>query len=1372
MDHNMIPGRKNSRSGLSAAEFERNLFYWLEDRGLLDELRAHLRQQMVKALNDTSLGPNPSRRLKQSVSPKIQAINLLVAEFLLHQDYHYTLSVFTSEVPLLRSAPEFIKSASQISDQNSTQNETTPYFKHQELKDILEILGLSMDTEVGNKIYSQYQDNSEGTALLTCIFQNVHFVLKSRTHVMENNSSQTEFPTRDSDSDRSFKDAGSSSNGKKSVKRMAELYNAEMQEILFQSQMKSQHIKQLQEEIRRFQESEIKKVKSEEEAKYAKELTLRESRMQAEFNHREEEIARKLKNAEDRLLRKKQSLDEELQKRQEELSEQEIQLNNQRIIVTQNQQQLEKREEELENQERAIEELKRQEELKLAERSSEIDMRQQQLLQEYERLHVERETLSYMQHQFEENRRQFAIEASQSLAHAKSQTNFLHELQQLYAHLHHEVMTTRNKVDNVVEQQTHPTRLQQPVERIDKGLQTTLPLPVDEPAGAAESEILPVHDREMELTAVDSQRELQQQNQYLSQLLREMQTENEQLRGHIRQQRLRIDELTSHAAHLANQLEDAHVAVTLLSHQQTLESSPTNQQVYLSAASGTITAPPLTAPSSTSPPQPPPPPPPPLPPRHEPSTVVQSVQSHQLGAGEELQYMTPPSTQPFIPPFPASTQSSSHSQRREGHKKPPRRLMVYSNTSSSEETSPTEEILQEARRRLRRLEEESEAVDRSYRDFRMRQSENLSAAGSLIFSPLRPPPAFLTSNHSGYGSFTASQPVYSFAETGSHSYHTASNFRNIYDYTNRLPQRIQTWFNPLFPRTYIPPLFQTARLPSTSSFTFGNRTQNQYTFSQRLSTTATVDSTSTIVSPRISTNCPSYRFVPDDFPTRASTVDTSAATIVQPQLSTSRTVQMSKLDSTPSRSNRGASLSQTNLLDMYNLAPIEPHSSSQETKNVTFGNLKTVTVYSSPQVSSQIQDLVDRVDEPRQDQTTNDNIHPHAATLSLETNKTVSTTISTSTVQSESEREIWSKDILKEIDDLQSCAAGSSASSTQDEWVSSHIKKKHSYRNIRKTNGKRNKSGLSSDSILKLKQKSSSHSSTDSGSGSDIIKETKSTDRVKSDITSDNQALLEKLFPLSEEIKSLPSTSHDDNKSSFLASSGTSQMTGSEGFSHILSSNISNTSSGIKELGLESEEFALESSSATGTINERISNKSFFDASADIQPIQEEDISSEKTGTQVTVRTKEADTVNSLLNTVHIVVTIDQDVGKTIADIGTDVTDGSHQVSIGATSSGIHLTSLTEQDDDDHIGLTVGNENKNLQVMQKGSEERETLRHDTQSRDGSVNVSEDSDVSKDHKLTSLEAEKDLAAESVAEDSDQPISIGEESKKDDSSKDFW
>jgi hypothetical protein len=118
----------------------------------------------------------------------------------------------------------------------------------------MEILGLPLDTEVGNQICLQYQDNSKNAALLTCIAQNISLVLKSTSQIGKKNllsdPSRTG-PTQDSKINMKCDDEDCSNKESNSATQLVDLYNAEMREVLYQSQLKSQHIKQLQEEIRR-----------------------------------------------------------------------------------------------------------------------------------------------------------------------------------------------------------------------------------------------------------------------------------------------------------------------------------------------------------------------------------------------------------------------------------------------------------------------------------------------------------------------------------------------------------------------------------------------------------------------------------------------------------------------------------------------------------------------------------------------------------------------------------------------------------------------------------------------------------------------------------------------------------------------------------------------------------------------------------------------------------------------------------------------------------------------------------------------------------------------------------------------------------------
>jgi TolA-binding protein len=106
------------------------------------------------------------------------------------------------------------------------------------------------------------------------------------------------------------------------------------------------------------------------------------------------------------------------------------------------------------------------------------------------RLIAERETVSHMQRELEEHRLQL-VEAS------RSQALFVRDLQQQCAHLHLELDAARQELNSVTElksQKSSQTRHHHSVEKVDKGLQTALPLPMEDLATAV-PERLPAQDK-------------------------------------------------------------------------------------------------------------------------------------------------------------------------------------------------------------------------------------------------------------------------------------------------------------------------------------------------------------------------------------------------------------------------------------------------------------------------------------------------------------------------------------------------------------------------------------------------------------------------------------------------------------------------------------------------------------------------------------------------------------------------------------------------------------------------------------------------------------------------------------------------------------
>lgn len=172
------------RNELSAEEFQRRLYAWFEDRGLLSDLRAHMRMQMINALKDSALGT--IGQTKQSISPKIQAINLLIAEFLLRQDCHYSLSVFSAEMPSINVLPEL---PSCVANKYPTESSAQWRFAENDMWDILETLGVARNSDEGTEIVNRYYDSSNEDSLLTCLMRLMHKTLKGRDSGIDNRPS-------------------------------------------------------------------------------------------------------------------------------------------------------------------------------------------------------------------------------------------------------------------------------------------------------------------------------------------------------------------------------------------------------------------------------------------------------------------------------------------------------------------------------------------------------------------------------------------------------------------------------------------------------------------------------------------------------------------------------------------------------------------------------------------------------------------------------------------------------------------------------------------------------------------------------------------------------------------------------------------------------------------------------------------------------------------------------------------------------------------------------------------------------------------------------------------------------------------------------
>ncbi|KPJ18821.1 hypothetical protein RR48_05759 [Papilio machaon] len=92
----------NIKDDKSSENFQKFIYELFEKNGVLSDLRAYLRGHIVNVLKNVNTDDTPmcQKHFAQRLELTYQALNILVAEYLLRLDFTYSLSVFVSEIPL------------------------------------------------------------------------------------------------------------------------------------------------------------------------------------------------------------------------------------------------------------------------------------------------------------------------------------------------------------------------------------------------------------------------------------------------------------------------------------------------------------------------------------------------------------------------------------------------------------------------------------------------------------------------------------------------------------------------------------------------------------------------------------------------------------------------------------------------------------------------------------------------------------------------------------------------------------------------------------------------------------------------------------------------------------------------------------------------------------------------------------------------------------------------------------------------------------------------------------------------------------------------------------------------------------------------
>ncbi|KAJ2945242.1 hypothetical protein O0L34_g9313 [Tuta absoluta] len=154
----------------SVDNFQKFFYELFEKNGILNDLRAYLRRHIVDVLKNSNAGETPlsQKHFSERLELKAQALNILVAEYLLQSDFHYTLSVFVSEIPLANMVFDFAGSLMKGEGVAGLR------FKDKDVWSIIQHLGIKCDSKQICRILDLYKN--ENQPLLLCIIKGLQLV--------------------------------------------------------------------------------------------------------------------------------------------------------------------------------------------------------------------------------------------------------------------------------------------------------------------------------------------------------------------------------------------------------------------------------------------------------------------------------------------------------------------------------------------------------------------------------------------------------------------------------------------------------------------------------------------------------------------------------------------------------------------------------------------------------------------------------------------------------------------------------------------------------------------------------------------------------------------------------------------------------------------------------------------------------------------------------------------------------------------------------------------------------------------------------------------------------------------------------------------
>ncbi|XP_052889966.1 centriole and centriolar satellite protein OFD1 [Anopheles moucheti] len=155
---------------IDSAELRTQLKNWIEEEGIEANIQLQMKKNLIEKMSRTALGKKIALKLQTQqgivLSPLVLVLNTLVAEFLYTQNCHFSLSIFTNEVPFKNTLPDFTRS-------------TKFRLNRAELGEIFEALGIEHYDGLVQK-YEKFGTDQGSRSLLYIVFKTILSAVKTQ----------------------------------------------------------------------------------------------------------------------------------------------------------------------------------------------------------------------------------------------------------------------------------------------------------------------------------------------------------------------------------------------------------------------------------------------------------------------------------------------------------------------------------------------------------------------------------------------------------------------------------------------------------------------------------------------------------------------------------------------------------------------------------------------------------------------------------------------------------------------------------------------------------------------------------------------------------------------------------------------------------------------------------------------------------------------------------------------------------------------------------------------------------------------------------------------------------------------------------------